>query len=101
MGDEWSLRSGAQVIGPHRQALARAWREDYEAGSSLRSIAGASGRSYGFVRAVVVESGASLRSRGGSRRTGVKQPSPSAATSSPAAVVENATEALGSSSAMI
>lgn len=62
------MRRGAKVVGPKRQALARTWREEYEAGNSLRSIAMANGRSYGFVRNVVMESGAPLRSRGGSRK---------------------------------
>jgi hypothetical protein len=37
-------------------------------GSSIRSIAADTGRSYGFVHRVLTESGATLRGRGGATR---------------------------------
>ncbi len=56
-----------QIVGATREALARELRGQYEAGRSFREIAEATGRSYGFVRNVIGESGAILRKRGGSR----------------------------------
>jgi hypothetical protein len=60
------LPRSAKITGPARTELAQAWRQHYEAGASIRRIAESSGRSYGFVRQVLVESGAILRERGGS-----------------------------------
>lgn len=40
----------------------------YEKGSSIRTLAAESGRSYGYVHRALVESGAALRGRGGPNR---------------------------------
>ncbi|MER7224767.1 helix-turn-helix domain-containing protein [Streptomyces rubradiris] len=40
-------------------------KEQYEGGRSIRAIAEAYGRSYGFVHRVLTETDVSLRSRGG------------------------------------
>jgi Helix-turn-helix domain len=61
------LRRGAKITGPQRDELVDEWRKQYQAGRSIREIAHGSGRSYGFVRQVIAESGVSLRSRGGAR----------------------------------
>jgi hypothetical protein len=60
------LPRSAKITGPARAELAQAWRQSYESGASIRRIAESSGRSYGFVRQVLVESGTTLRERGGS-----------------------------------
>jgi hypothetical protein len=40
----------------------------YTSGESIRSLAAATGRSYGFIHRVLTESGVQLRQRGGARR---------------------------------
>lgn len=59
---------GSRVAGPQRVRLATEFRQRYEGGASIRSIAGESGRSYGFVQGLLKETGVSLRSRGGATR---------------------------------
>ena len=60
-------RSG-RLTGKDRTGLARQLRSGYEKGASIRDLAASSGRSYGFVHRLLVESGASLRARGGPTR---------------------------------
>ncbi len=55
--------------GPVRAELLAELRNAYEAGASIRTLAAATGRSYGAVHAMLVESGASLRGRGGPNHT--------------------------------
>jgi hypothetical protein len=55
-----------QITGPERIALRQAMRALYEAGESIRTIAEGHGRSYGFVRQMISESGATFRPKGGS-----------------------------------
>ncbi|MFI1420841.1 helix-turn-helix domain-containing protein [Streptomyces sp. NPDC020731] len=61
------MDKGKQITGTAREELAREMREQYENGLSIRAIAEAHGRSYGFVHRVLTEADAPLRSRGGSR----------------------------------
>jgi Helix-turn-helix domain len=56
-----------RVVGEARATLARAWSKQYHTGKTIREIADANDRSYGFVRNVILESGAQLRKRGGSK----------------------------------
>lgn len=69
--EEWegavpeSLRRGAWVRATERSELAAELKERYEQGESIRSLAAATGRSYGFVRGLLTEAGATLRGRGG------------------------------------
>ena|SRR5215475_7562210 len=49
--------------------LALELKRKYEKGASIRALAEATGRSYGFVHRVLSESGVTLRGRGGARRT--------------------------------
>lgn len=44
----------------------------YEEGASIRTLAEQSGRSYGYVHRALVESGVTLRGRGGPNRRGRK-----------------------------
>lgn len=44
-------------------------RNAYESGASIRSLVTTTGRSYGSVHSMLVESGTTMRSRGGPNRT--------------------------------
>ncbi|GAA3502726.1 hypothetical protein GCM10019016_098350 [Streptomyces prasinosporus] len=61
------MGKGKQITGAAREELAREMRKQYENGQSIRAIAEAHGRSYGFVHRVLTEADAPLRSRGGDR----------------------------------
>jgi len=52
-----------------RDRLAQELKRKYEKGASIRALAEATGRSYGFVYRVLSESGVTLRGRGGATRT--------------------------------
>ncbi|GAC1610089.1 MAG: hypothetical protein NVS3B26_14970 [Mycobacteriales bacterium] len=62
------LKKGSRVTGGDRDKLAADLKKKYEAGQSIRLLAQASGRSYGFVHRILSESGATLRGRGGATR---------------------------------
>ena len=62
------LKKGSRVTGGDRDKLAADLKRKYESGSSIRLLAEASGRSYGFVHRILSEAGASLRGRGGATR---------------------------------
>ncbi len=66
------LSKGRRITGGERSTLGRELRSKYEAGASIRELADETGRSYGFVHGVLLDSGATLRGRGGSKRTKVK-----------------------------
>lgn len=61
-------KKNARITGPEREKLATDMKAGYTKGRSVRELADAHGRSYGFVHRVLTESGVELRSRGGSRR---------------------------------
>ncbi|GHK05929.1 helix-turn-helix domain-containing protein [Streptomyces sp. NPDC003753] len=58
------------IIGGAREELAEVLAREYGEGRSIRAIAEAHGRSYGFVHRVLTEAGVPLRSRGGDVRPG-------------------------------
>ncbi|MDX6201957.1 MAG: hypothetical protein QOE24_3084 [Frankiales bacterium] len=62
------LKKGSRVTGSERNSLAADLRRKYDSGSSIRSLAESTGRSYGFVHRILTESGAALRGRGGATR---------------------------------
>ena len=62
------LKKGTRVTGGDRDKLAADLKRKYESGQSIRLLAEASGRSYGFVHRILSEAGASLRGRGGATR---------------------------------
>jgi hypothetical protein len=64
-----ALKKGSRVTGAERDRLAADLRKKYDGGQSIRTLAAASGRSYGFVHRMLSESGATLRGRGGATRT--------------------------------
>jgi hypothetical protein len=63
-----TLRKGTRVTGPDRSKLAIDLRKRYDAGESIRALASATGRSYGFVHRILTETGVTLRGRGGATR---------------------------------
>ncbi|MFC4604635.1 helix-turn-helix domain-containing protein [Rhodococcus kronopolitis] len=68
MSEPAPLRKGIRISGGSRDALSRELRDRYLRGASIRSLAEATGRSYGFIRTVLTESGVALRGRGGPNR---------------------------------
>jgi hypothetical protein len=62
------VKKGTRVTGADREKLASELKTRYESGDSIRALAGATDRSYGFVHRILTESGASLRGRGGATR---------------------------------
>ncbi|MGW0538206.1 helix-turn-helix domain-containing protein [Streptomyces sp. NPDC003032] len=54
--------------GPERDKVAADLKVQYEAGVSIRALAGATGRSYGGVHGLLVDAGVEFRSRGGAVR---------------------------------
>lgn len=63
------IEKGKRLTGKPRENAAAFARKSYEAGKSIRWIANATGRSYGATHRLVVESGVTLRSRGGHHRS--------------------------------
>ncbi len=62
------LVKSARITGEGRQELAAGLVERYRNGETVREIAEDIGRSYGFVHGVLVESGVTMRGRGGATR---------------------------------
>jgi len=62
------LKKGTRVTGADRTKLASDLKKRYDAGESIRSLAAATGRSYGFVHRILSETGVALRGRGGATR---------------------------------
>ncbi|MFC9790723.1 helix-turn-helix domain-containing protein [Rhodococcus sp. NPDC127528] len=68
MAELRSVRKGARVTGGARDVMQTELRDRYLAGASIRTLAESTGRSYGFVRTLLTESGVMLRGRGGPNR---------------------------------
>jgi predicted transcriptional regulator len=64
-----TLKKGARITGSDRTKLSADLKKAYDKGKSIRELADAHGRSYGFVHRVLSESGVTLRGRGGATRT--------------------------------
>jgi hypothetical protein len=64
-----ALDKGRRIIGAERDTLTDEVRERYNNGASIRELAADTGRSYGFIHRLLVESGTELRGRGGPTRT--------------------------------
>ena len=62
------LKKGSRITGDDRDSLATNLRKRYDGGESIRALAADHNRSYGFVHRILVESGATLRGRGGATR---------------------------------
>jgi tetratricopeptide (TPR) repeat protein len=59
---------GRRIVGVERQTLIKDLVKRYTSGESIRALAAATGRSYGFVRRALTESGVQLRQQGGARQ---------------------------------
>ena len=68
MADTSTIRKGTQVTGADRSKLATDLKARYDAGESIRSLATATGRSYGFIHRILTETGVALRGRGGATK---------------------------------
>ena len=68
MAEPTTLRKGTRLTGEDRSKLATDLKNRYTAGESIRSLATATGRSYGFVHRILTETGVALRGRGGTTR---------------------------------
>jgi len=65
-----ALKKGTRVTGSERTQMATVLKKRYDAGESIRALALATGRSYGFIHRILTEQGVTLRGRGGSTRAG-------------------------------
>ena len=65
MAESTTLRKGTRVTGEDRSKLATDLKDRYDSGESIRSLATATGRSYGFIHRILTETGVALRGRGG------------------------------------
>ena len=64
-----ALKKGRRIVGAERETLTDEVRQRYSNGASIRELATDTGRSYGYIHRLLVESGAELRGRGGPTRT--------------------------------
>lgn len=63
-----SQAHGRRLVGDARRPVALKVAADYEAGKSVREIAKAHKRSYGFVYGLLVDARVTMRPRGGPRK---------------------------------
>lgn len=68
MAETTTLRKGTRVTGADRSRLATDLKNRYNSGESIRALASATGRSYGFIHRILTETGVALRGRGGATR---------------------------------
>ncbi|MEN8654578.1 helix-turn-helix domain-containing protein [Streptomyces sp. 21So2-11] len=62
------MGEGRRITGAARDKLAAQLKAGYEAGATIRALAEANGRSYGFVHALLLQARVTLRGRGGATR---------------------------------
>jgi hypothetical protein len=67
------LKKGRRITGAEREALTTEIKSRYDNGASIRELAADTGRSYGFIHRLLVESEATLRGRGGPTRSSAKK----------------------------
>lgn len=65
---ELQKEKGRRITGGERETLTTELKKRYDQGASIRELAAETGRSYGFIHRVLVESEATLRGRGGATR---------------------------------
>ena len=63
-----TLKKGTRVTGAERDKLAADLKKRYDSGESIRALAAATGRSYGFIHRLLSENDVALRGRGGATR---------------------------------
>ena len=56
-----ALKKGRRIVGAERETLTDEVRRRYSNGASIRELATDTGRSYGFIHRLLVESGTELR----------------------------------------
>jgi predicted transcriptional regulator len=69
MTPQGQYKRGSRITGAARDKLGAELKKKYEKGASIRALAEATGRSYGFVHRVLSETGVQLRGRGGATRS--------------------------------
>ncbi|MGI8307033.1 helix-turn-helix domain-containing protein [Saccharopolyspora hattusasensis] len=62
------LKKNTRITGEERERVGAHLQRKYEKGASIRALAEATGRSYGFVHRLLSQRGVQLRGRGGSTR---------------------------------
>ena len=62
------LKEKERVTGQARKDLKATLKREYLEGTSIRELAAAVGRSYGFVHLLLTKAGAEFRNRGGNHR---------------------------------
>lgn len=63
------MKNAARKPKKTREQVLRELRNAYEGGASIRNLAVATGRSYGSIHGMLLESGTTLRGRGGPNHT--------------------------------
>ncbi|MGI8451900.1 MAG: helix-turn-helix domain-containing protein [Streptosporangiaceae bacterium] len=63
-----TLKKGTRVTGADRTKLASDLKKRYDAGESIRSLAAATSRSYGFMHRILSENGVPLLDRADATR---------------------------------
>jgi hypothetical protein len=69
MMSQGQYKRGSRITGTARDTLGADLKRKYEKGASIRALAEATGRSYGFVHRLLSETGVQLRGRGGVNRS--------------------------------
>ncbi|MCU0279399.1 MAG: helix-turn-helix domain-containing protein [Candidatus Nanopelagicales bacterium] len=62
-------KKGRRITGAEREKMTASLKKQYDKGASIRELAAETGRSYGFVHRLLVESETQLRGRGGPTRS--------------------------------
>jgi hypothetical protein len=64
-----ALPKGSKITGTDREKLGASLKKQYEKGSTIAQLVASTGRSSGFVQRLLVESGTTMRPRGGANNT--------------------------------
>ncbi len=62
------VKKGRRITGAEREKMTASLKKRYDKGASIRELAADTGRSYGFIHRLLVESETTLRGRGGATR---------------------------------
>ncbi len=72
---EGTLKSAVRRPKKTREQMLHELRNAYEGGASIRNLVASTGRSYGSVHSMLLESGTTLRGRGGPNHTSARRQS--------------------------
>ena len=75
---EGTLKTAVRRPKKTREQMLHELRNAYEGGASIRKLVATTGRSYGSVHSMLLESGTTLRGRGGPNHTSARSQSPRA-----------------------